>query len=137
MKTLSATTLSALLRSSIKTADGEVDVEATLELVRNSLVMGARSKPQTEDFDAVLGAVELAFDELIPGTPIQRKTLLAAAELVCPEHAEKVLKDVLANGDYKGVQKVGFKRLCDVKVAPAPVEAATVEQPTDAESTEA
>jgi len=114
MKNLSATTLSTLLRSAPKLDDGSVDIEATVELVRASLALGSRQKPSAEDFDAVRGAVEACFDLIPVGGAIQRKVLLLAAELASPEHAERCLTEVLKLDAYKGVQKVGFRRVADM-----------------------
>ena len=121
---LSATTLAAVLRSAVKDAQGNVDVDATCDLVRRSLIEGPKSKAvNVEELTAVATAVSAAFDAAGPGKPIQRKELAAAASLASPEHGERILTDLLASGDYVGRQRVGFYRAGEapaVKPKPAP-----------------
>jgi len=120
---LSATTLTALLRAAVRTPDGNVDVDATCELVRRSLVEGPKSKAVTaDDMNAVSAAVSSAFDQAGAGKPIQRAVLTALATLACPENGERILAEILSSDAYQGRQKVGFYRAGEappVKAKPA------------------
>jgi len=139
---LSATTLAAVLRSAVRTSDGEVDLDATCALVRRSLIEGPKSKAvSADDMTAVAEAVSAAFDAAGPGKAIQRKSLLEAATLASPESGERILTDLLKSGDYVGRQKVGFYRAGEApavkpKAAPKPLQilgAATASAPEASE----
>lgn len=130
MNTVSKTNYALLLKLSTPTADGGIDVEATLATIRAALENGPRPDASA-DAALVAEAVAACFDLKEKGSAISRKVLTEAALLASPIHGVKLLATLLKGPEYKGCrgQGLGFRRVADMPVEAPAAEATSAEAP--------